>query len=267
LNCYETCEYCSKNNGSSSENNHNCVSCLSGYLYSYEKPGNCYKYPNLEITEDKKLNGGIFITAECINYKIASTGECIDRCPSTSPYYTYVYNITSEQYEIIYSKPPKYIYNKICYEECPVNTELIENNICICNNAFYNDINNKNIICLPDDNCINEYPYQYKDSKKCYNSLENCDYFFENECYSNCPNGTVAGKNMCVDCLKLGKCTDITPSEIKNNIKQNILSYVNASNIIAGSNFIAAVLSSDDIDHVELFKKGLTSFDLGNCTD
>ena len=32
LNCYEECEYCSKDNSISSLNNHNCVSCFSGYL-------------------------------------------------------------------------------------------------------------------------------------------------------------------------------------------------------------------------------------------
>ena len=67
--------------------------------------------------------------------------------------------------------------------------------------------------------------------------------------------------------MKLGKCVDIPPTEIKKSLKENILSYVNASNVIAGSNFLAAALSSDDINHEELFKKGMASFDLGNCTD
>ena len=119
--------------------------------------------------------------------------------------------------------------------------------------------------------CENWKNYQKKYIPESGICIDECraplSYEYLGKCYEKCPNGTVEVQNECVDCLKLGKCVDIPPTEIKKSLKENILSYVNASNVIAGSNFLAAVLSSDDINHEELFKKGMASFDLGNCTD
>ena len=75
--CYQSCEYCLESNITSADNKHNCASCLSGYLYSYVYLGNCYKYDNLRITEEKQVIEGKFISAKCSKYKISSTGECI----------------------------------------------------------------------------------------------------------------------------------------------------------------------------------------------
>ena len=62
----------------------------------------------------------------------------------------------------------------------------------MCKNSFYKD-NDENIVCLSDDNCPNEYPIQNKDTKECYESLEKCDYFFGDICYSNnCPSCKVS---------------------------------------------------------------------------
>ena len=190
LKCYESCEYCSTSDSSSSENNHNCVSCLSGYLYSYANQGNCYKYDNLELSEEKQVLNSIFTSASCSKYKIASNGECIDQCPINSVYYTYEYNEGSSTYEKVNDTPPKYLFNKVCYDECPTNSEPDSNNNCMCKNSFYKD-NDENIVCLSDDNCPNEYPIQNKDTKECYESLEKCDYFFGDDCYDDCPSGKV----------------------------------------------------------------------------
>ena len=191
LKCYESCEYCSKSNSSSSEELHNCVSCLSGYLYSYANQGNCYKYEDLEITEEKQVVDGIFISSTCSNYKISSTGECIDQCPINSVYYSYEYDQSLSSYEKVNVTVPKYLFNKVCYEECPVNSEPDNDNNCICKNAFYKEAIGENIVCLSEDDCPNEYPIQNKDTKECYESLEKCDYFFGDDCYDNCPSGKV----------------------------------------------------------------------------
>ena len=73
----------------------------------------------MEITSDKEvdLNQELFISSTCSNYKIASTGECVDACPSTTPYYTYEYGQAPPDYEQVFFNPPKYLYNNLCLLE------------------------------------------------------------------------------------------------------------------------------------------------------
>ena len=192
LYCYDSCKFCTVNSYSTSVSDQKCSSCLSGYLYSYVHPGNCYYYADLEISTDKEVDSerNIFISSMCSNYKIASTGECIDACPENTPYYSYEYNETTHKFEQVAFNPPKYKYNNLCYEACPNNFTPDENNVCICSNSFYQDVEG-NIVCLPDDNCSDEYPYLNQDSKECSSSLENCNYFAGDICYNNCPNDKV----------------------------------------------------------------------------
>ena len=191
--CYKNCEFCSESSGT--DDDQKCITCYSGLLYSYEDLGNCYPYEGLEITQEKKVSTSYygFESARCSKYKIASTGECINSCPTSSPYCTYEYNDVSKKWEPINNKPPKYLFEKSCYEECPTNYSPDSDNNCICSNAFYKETidENENIICLSDLNCPSEYPHQNKDTKECYESLSDCDYFFGDDCYSNVPNGKV----------------------------------------------------------------------------
>ena len=60
---------------------------------------------------------------------------------------------------------------------------------------------------------------------------------------------------------------DKTVDEFKNQILNDITSYVNSTQVINGSNFLAVVLTSDDINPEEQLKKGISAFDLGNCTN
>ena len=120
LKCFQSCEFCSQ--ASESISDQKCISCLKGYLYSYKYLGNCYTYPNLELTDEKELinNSGVnFTSASCSKYKIASTGECIEECPLTSPYYSIEYNEQTKIHEKNSYNPPKFLFNKICYEQCP----------------------------------------------------------------------------------------------------------------------------------------------------
>ena len=190
--CFNSCEYCSISSLSSSTSatQHNCIKCLYDYLPSFNYPGNCYLYPNLQETEEKEVINGInFISSTCANYKIATTGECIAQCPSTSPYYTYEYNETTESYDKVYFIP-KYSFNKICYEQCPENTSPNSNNECICDFYYYKDTEG-NKFCYLENKCSEDYPYLNLDTLECIDSLENCNYFFENTCYENCPSGKI----------------------------------------------------------------------------
>ena len=59
----------------------------------------------------------------------------------------------------------------------------------------------------------------------------------------------------------------MTAKEYKNKIEGKITSYVNSSKVINGSNFLAAVISSDKINPEEQLKNGISAFDFGNCTN
>ena len=45
------------------------------------------------------------------------------------------------------------------------------------------------------------------------------------------------------------------------------MSYVNSTKVINGSNFLAVILSSDNINPEEQIKNGISAVDLGNCTN
>ncbi len=48
------------------------------------------------------------------------------------------------------------------------------------------------IACYSDLNCISDYPYKNEDSNQSYSSLDECNYFFNNICYENCPNSKIS---------------------------------------------------------------------------
>ena len=224
--CYQSCDFCSEKSEDSS--NHKCESCAEGYLPSYIYEGNCYKINTLQLYEDKKINNindESFISSSCTKYKIYSTGECVEECPTTSNYYSFKYNninfleitedITIQQYERTILSPPKYLFNKKCYDLCPSNSIPDDiNNICKCEFAFIVD-NSGEFICYPDNNCISNYPYQNPNTYECYSSLNHCftkgnNYFFNKYCYNNqCPENTIS----------LSSKSD----KIKNYYKNNLL--------------------------------------------
>ena len=191
LKCYESCEFCTE--VSTTSTSQKCSSCFPDYLYSYAYPGNCFPYEDLEISEDKIVDttNAKFISSICPKYKIAATGECIDACPTTTPYYSYEYSQATSRYEKVYFNVPIYLLGNKCYEQCPENSTPNANNECVCNNYFYKD-NDGTVICLTNENCPSGYPYFNQDTKECFSSLENCNYFFDDNCYeNNCPNNKV----------------------------------------------------------------------------
>ena len=189
--CYSSCDFCSSI--STNNDNHNCLSCSNGYLTSYKNLGNCYK------SDDTN-----FITSSCSKYSINSTNECIDECPTNSPYYYFEYKTQIQNYEETSLKPPKYLFNKKCYEECPTNSISNNENICVCEFAFYVD-NNNETKCYNDNQCLADQPYQNPETKECYSSLNECfskdnNFFFNKECYQNeCINNKTALKSQNTD--------------------------------------------------------------------
>ena len=91
-------------------------------------------------------------------------------------------------------------------------------------------------------------------------------YEYSNKCYAKCPYETVENNFICNNCLETGKCGNISPTEFENQIRPLITSYIN-SKVINGSNFLATILSSDNINPEDQLKNGISAFDFGNCTN
>ena len=58
---------------------------------------------------------------------------------------------------------------------------------------------------------------------------------------------------------------DITLEEFKNKLRNDIISYINPNKIINGINFLAMILTSENINPKDQIKKGISGIDLGNC--
>ena len=59
----------------------------------------------------------------------------------------------------------------------------------------------------------------------------------------------------------------ITSKDFKSQISNNITAFVNSSFLINGSDFLAVILNSDDLNPEEQLKLGISAIDLGNCTE
>ena len=56
-------------------------------------------------------------------------------------------------------------------------------------------------------------------------------------------------------------------NDLKDIIKKDIISYISSCQILNGSNFVAAIVPSNNNDPEKQIEKGISSFDLGNCTN
>ena len=59
----------------------------------------------------------------------------------------------------------------------------------------------------------------------------------------------------------------INSKDFKSQISNNITAFVNSSLLINGSDFLAVILNSDDLNPEEQLKLGISAIDLGNCTE
>ena len=90
------------------------------------------------------------------------------------------------------------VFNNMCYSEtCPTLTIESDdnNNICVCQNSYYNEDNILN--CFEESECGSEYLYSNPDTLECFLDLEDCFsknnlYFYDNNCYkNNCPSDKI----------------------------------------------------------------------------
>lgn len=91
-----------------------------------------------QICKSVDITNNQFISNSCPNNKINSTGECIDSCPKTSPFYSIEYNEETNEYISINNlNAPKYLFNKKSFEICPTNSINNSENIYECKFAFH----------------------------------------------------------------------------------------------------------------------------------
>ena len=211
--CYKSCKFCEEKVTEDPSTSHKCKVCADGYYPSYQYPGNCYKINSGDLTSEKYVevesNDDFSIVNSCSeigkNYKIDSTGECVDSCPSSPSYYSYTYksidfseqtneNIVDKQYELQSISAPIYSFNNVCYEQCPTNTQIKEStNECESLKAWHYDATLKKIEWYEEDYCsLNDYKYYVSDTKECRSNCCPDGYFqFNFECYKDgCPPDT-----------------------------------------------------------------------------
>ena len=83
-------------------------------------------------------------------------------------------------------------------------------------------------------------------------------------CLNSCPNNYEAknDKNTC----ELINLEEISLSDLKSIINNNISEFLNSSFLINASDYLAVILSSDDMEPKDQIKLGISAVDLGNCT-
>ena len=209
--CYETCTFCSKKVGNSSQESQNCKACEDGYLKSYKFPGNCYgvEYPYNTSEYYKNVNSindeNFTLVNSCLLYQINETGECVDSCPKDTVYYNYYLNESlnfsgQEEsyigllYPLEIEKIPKFLFNNICYSICPELTYEDKNSsTCKCKYAWHRDPDTQEIICYnKTDYCKSKEYYYHHDDKECVLNGCKTGYYQTNfECYKDgCPKGS-----------------------------------------------------------------------------
>ena len=146
-----------------------------------------------------------------------------------------------------------------CYERCEACNKLgnIKNMNCLsCKTNILDNENNFLLLKLT----------LYGD---CVTICPNDTYEFSlnNTCIQSCPNDYEINQEQKI-CVK--KLEYMTSTEFKAQIMKNKSDFIDSTNItklINGSDFIALILLSDDMDPKEQIEKGISAIDLGNCTN
>jgi len=161
---------------------------------------------------------------------------------------------------------------KECYEKCE-KCHFEGNDVymrCIsCKKNYINPITNKTVyLRLYQGNCIEgcENDKFKTPSGECVSVCPNNTYKFipTASCLESCPSNYELNSEK-TECIEKKFVEEITKDELTKQILSNISAYINSSTIINGSDFIAIILSSDDIDPQEQIKKGISAVDLGTC--
>ena len=230
--------------------------------------------------KEKMTNSETYLNAEKIistqnNYEQSETLE-------TPNYYKVE---TSNNYKEYSTRIICYTYCKICDGVIELNSDndIINQNCVDCIDGYHFKYGTKN--CYDDSILDQGYYLSSKDStyhecsKQCKTCKENSTnnnpnclscfsntflFNLNNSCIESCPSDYEKDKegNKCIKNLEKSSLT-----EFKNQIMNNITSFVNSSNMINGTDFIAVVFSIDDINPKEQLKNGISAIDLGNCSN
>ena len=181
----------------------------------------------------------------------------------------------------------------ICFENCLScegnveleNGNIINQNCMICKEGFHFLFQTKN--CY--NNSIMEKGYYISSLDSMYHKCDidcklcieddstnqqkciSCNigtYIFalNNSCLNSCPTNYKIN-NAQNECIPENLEQKISLSELKEQISKNFSSFINSTNVINGTDFIAMIYSVDDIDPREQIKQGISAIDLGNCTN
>ena len=223
---------------------------------------------------NNKINGKILIEDD--NYILSFK---VTKDISVNPPIIVKYAVSVEEEEA-YSTECQITFNfKECYHSCEkcskdISESSVEEHNCIsCINNYYQSPENNNNCFSIEEKKINWY-------------FDSINYKFglcNNECTCSCTGPNTDDCLFCSNQIKLNFLTnnindfsqhennpkkiksDTTLTEFKNQIRNDIISYVNSSNIINGTNFKAMILSSDNLNPKDQLSKGLSAVDLGNC--
>ena len=224
--CYSSCKSC---NGEGNDNNHNCINCISEFIRLNEtgKENNCYRKCDYYYYFETSGNYECTSSAECegqYNKKIEEKGKCIDECNKDDKY----------QFE----------FDNICFEKCPNNTYVSENNNYLClsdPDNYYLDIdiyracystckkcsgegdeNNNN--CL---SCISGYMTINENNKQnnCYPSCGDYYYYFENSVYK-CTTNNICPEGQSKFIQEKKKCIDNCTNDDTYKVEYNNICYI-----------------------------------------
>ena len=217
-----------------------------------------------------------FSCKTCSNFRIGDNSNCLDCANEYYPIFDeglnncYSIETISEGYFLDKINTP--IYWKKCYENCEECYDVgnSTNMNCIsCKDLSYNSSINYYFLLTDNGNCVRE-------------CKSNFFWTLDGDCVDNCPNGTYI-YSLNRTCLKncpnfyelneeQNECIEqsyekISSNDFKNLFLNNMNDFTGMDGLINGSDFLAVVLSSNDMDPIEQVKKGISGVNLNNCTE
>ena len=238
--CHNNCLSCY---GEGNNENTNCIECAQGYYKTEDSNAHCIMKDLISL-DDYYLNN-----SDNIYY------HCHPNCKGCYGSYN---SLTEDMYCLNCSDEYYFIYGENnCYKYALI----------LGSNYYFNDNDNKFHKCYYTcSKCLNLEPNEIDhnciECANNYYKLENVS--FPYNCYANDTINILQNSN---NNIINSFNSDITINDFKNIIRNDITSYVNSSKVINGSNFLAVVLSSDNMNPEEQLKNGISSVDLGNCTN
>ena len=281
--CYEKCHTCFD---VGDENNHNCITCSTGYLFSSNHSCLSSKIDGYYIDHEEEI------------YKECSTGclkcESLSICTLCDYDSDYYFSLEDENVCIhIDNKPENWFLNKKenkyelcshCYSYFEINPQNKydcgkndiyyrvedQDNICwintstIHNNYIANSTDKIFYKCH--SNCFSCYEKGDDNENKCSACIENY-YIYLNNCYTQCPNNTIIDSSKDYLSCKFYNISNFTKSELFTEIKEDIKYIASNESLITNENYSAQIFSLSDINSINevASNNSLTTIDIGDC--